>query len=341
MGNEERSEMNKLKKWLVCLGVILLIPFGVSAKSYSSLNLEETLRRENIEHNLSNYKETNDQITIYMFRGEHCGHCQNFLKFLNDSVEEYGTYFKLVSYEVWQNENNAALASEVASHFGLKLSGVPFIVIGEKTYQGYTEKYNEEILSTIKNYYENKQTYKDVVEPLLGEKTNDTTGAAITIIVILAASSIIGFLIYMAKDESKIEEIKEVKKEEKIEITPKTKEEKEVKKVEETKQNSKKKPEKQNLPKLKEESITNKTIQKSKVVSSQKTKNVELPKKKETEVKKQTIGIKKVSASNSKPKKTTSQVAKKEASTVKKDTAKKSTKTTKKVSTSNTPKTKK
>ena len=83
----------------------IIIPVKAFAKEqYKTLNLEETLAEEGIEKKFSNYKETDDQITIYMFRGKGCAYCKKFLEFLNGITEEYGKYFKLVSFESWYND---------------------------------------------------------------------------------------------------------------------------------------------------------------------------------------------------------------------------------------------
>ena len=62
----------------VLLVGLLFIPMLISAdtKEYVSQNLEEALIEEGIEHDLKNYKESDDKINIYLFRGNGCGHCK-------------------------------------------------------------------------------------------------------------------------------------------------------------------------------------------------------------------------------------------------------------------------
>lgn len=340
--------MKKIKNILLVITVVLGIPIVVNAKSYTSLNLDETLTREKIEHDLSNYKETEEQITIYMFRGDRCAYCQSFLKFLNDNVNEYGKYFKLVSFEVWHNENNAALMGEVADHFGKSIKGVPFIIIGDKTFQGYTSSYDTEILETITNYYNNKKTYKDEVKDFLVDKEENTTGAAITIIVILAAVAGVGFLIYMAKEDKNIEEKEKINEialtPEKEEQIPETKKEK--KEENKPKNNLEKKTKSPTLPKLKEEKIVDnkkkETTKKSKAAVTSKSKATNpstLPKKKD-EIKIETKTTSKVKApekeptkkqSTTKVKKTTQpELAAKKSDTEEKKSTSKTTTTAKK-----------
>lgn len=261
------------------MAIVLGIPTIVFAKSYTSLNLEETLTREKIEYNLEEYKETSDQIIIYMFRGDRCSYCQKFLNFLNENVKEYGKYFKLRSFEIWHNENNAALMEDVAEHFNKTTRGVPLIVIGEKVFQGYNSSYDEEILETITNYYNNKDTYNDVVATFLIEKEESTIGSAITIIVLVSAIAGSGLLIYMAKGETTTEE----RKEEAV-ISTKTEEIKQEEKKEEAKPKAPKKTKAPELPKLKE----TKTNEKEKIVVTNNKPKTELPKKKETTTKKTT-----------------------------------------------------
>lgn len=156
---------------IILLGLILL-PFNVSAatksyngKEYKTMNLDEALTQEGIEHNFSNYKETDDQITIYLFRGNGCGFCKKFLTFLNNNIEEYGKYFKVVSFEVWKDSANNKLMKEVADFLDADAGGVPFVIIGDKYFPGYSSEWDEDIKSAIKEEYEKSNRY-DVFEEI-------------------------------------------------------------------------------------------------------------------------------------------------------------------------------
>ena len=96
--------MKKIINFLV-LSLLVLFPLKVLAftelEDYNTLNLEDTLKEESIDLEFDNYEETDDQITIYLFRGKGCGYCRAFLTFLNSITEEYGKYFKLVSFETF------------------------------------------------------------------------------------------------------------------------------------------------------------------------------------------------------------------------------------------------
>ena len=142
---------------------------SIDKSNYNSLNLEETLADEQIKASFSNYEESKDKITIYMFRGKGCDFCRAFLNYLNSITNDYGKYFNLESYEVWNDKNNSNMLNTVAEFLGYNPYGsnfgVPFIIIGNKVFPGYNESFNEEIKETIVNLYNNGEKY-DIFEEL-------------------------------------------------------------------------------------------------------------------------------------------------------------------------------
>lgn len=113
--------------------------------------------------------ETKSKINVYMFRGEGCPHCEEALEFFDKLAEdeEYSNYYNLVKYEVWYDETNAELMQKVAKELKEEASGVPYIVIGEKTFSGYASSYDDQIKEAIKTAYESDD-YKDVVKSVKG-----------------------------------------------------------------------------------------------------------------------------------------------------------------------------
>lgn len=156
--------MKKKIAIIVLMLLSVIIPVKAFAKEqYKTLNLEETLAEEGIEKKFTDYKETDDQVIIYLFRGKGCAYCRKFLEFLNGITDEYGKYFKLVSFESWYNEENSNLLGEISTFMGEQASGVPYIIIGDKVFGGYTESYDESIKTAIKTLYDSKDRY-DVFE---------------------------------------------------------------------------------------------------------------------------------------------------------------------------------
>ena len=158
----------------ILLAMMMLVsPFMVKAvtaddeeidiKKYNTLNFKEILAQEQIKEEFKDYSETDDQITIYLFRGNGCGYCQRFLKFMNGITTEYGKYFKVVGFEVWNDQANSELLGKIADFLGEDAGGVPYIIIGDKVFPGYAESYDEGIKSAIKSLYDSKDRY-DVFE---------------------------------------------------------------------------------------------------------------------------------------------------------------------------------
>ena len=204
--------MNLVKKLLVVLiSAFLIFPINIKAeeKTYKSMNLDEALQEEEIEHDFSNYKENDDQAVIYLFRGKGCGYCRKFLTFINSIVNDYGKYFKVVSYEVWYDQNNAELMSSVANKFGDEANGVPYIIIGDKTWNGYAETYDEEIKSQIKKVYNTKKSkrydiMKEVkVDTPSKESTQETSFGLIAFHVIFALAC--SFLVFLYDRNKRLE----------------------------------------------------------------------------------------------------------------------------------------
>ena len=154
--------MMKLKNKLMLLVILLLgviiLPTTIKAETvYKTLNLKEALAEEQIEEKFKNYKETDDQAIIYLFRGKGCGFCRSFLEFINSITDEYGKYFKVVSYEVWNDSTNSGLLNDVSAFLGQPAGGVPYIVIGDKVFAGYASSYDDDIKATIKKLYDTKK----------------------------------------------------------------------------------------------------------------------------------------------------------------------------------------
>lgn len=158
----------KQKILILIIAMISLFPSFAKAEenSYHSKNLEEALIEEGIEHDLTGYTETEDQAIIYLFRGNGCGYCRSFLTFLNSIVPEYGKYFKVISYEVWQDTDNNLLLNGFSKTLKLEVEGVPFIIIGDQYFAGYANVYDDKIKKAIMDEYENKNKNNMIEEAM-------------------------------------------------------------------------------------------------------------------------------------------------------------------------------
>lgn len=188
--------MKKLKYLVILLIAILIIPFGVFAEGE-----EETNTEENTEEKTEEKKE----VPLYFFRGEGCSHCAEAEEWFKSIEEEYGSYFEIKDYETWYNEENQALMERVAEARGESADGVPYIIIGDKSWNGFAEDYKEEIISEIKNVYEQNESDRyDIMKylPDADEKDKDKSGSSdfVALFFILLVTGGIGFLVYKTRE---------------------------------------------------------------------------------------------------------------------------------------------
>lgn len=188
-----------MKKIVTFLLLVMLVPTMVTAQEVTSETLEETLKKEKIEYNLENYKEEEGKVPVYLFRGQGCSHCHEFLEFVaSDLIKEYGTYFNLVSYEVWNNSNNASLMQEISEYLEDDASGVPYIIIGDKTFNGYAESMDKEIKEAIKKLYDSDNRYdvfKEMKEHPKEKKTSKTNSTTTIVFIIFASIAVIALVV--------------------------------------------------------------------------------------------------------------------------------------------------
>ena len=111
-----------------------------------------------------------DKVNVYMFRGEGCGYCARAIAYFRELIkdDDYKDKFDLVTYEVWNDENNSKLMAAVADELDETVNGVPFIVIGDTAFGGYSSSYNEDIEKAIDDSYSDKK-YKDVVADVISK----------------------------------------------------------------------------------------------------------------------------------------------------------------------------
>ena len=123
----------------------------------------------------SGYKEDDDnKVNVYIFRGNTCGYCLHAIHYFSSIIGEYGKYFNLKTYEVWQNSDNSALMQKAASVLGDDASGVPYIIIGKKSFSGYASSMNSQIEAQIKSEYEKSKSDRyDIMDHL--DEAKDTS----------------------------------------------------------------------------------------------------------------------------------------------------------------------
>jgi len=84
------------------------------------------------------HAETN-QVNAYLFYGNGCPHCAKERQFISDVlIKKYPT-LRVHEYEVYYNGGNVSLLEKAASRLKADVSGVPFLIIGDQYFVGYSD----------------------------------------------------------------------------------------------------------------------------------------------------------------------------------------------------------
>ena len=99
--------------------------------------------------------------TVYFFRGEGCPHCSEALEWFDSLDKKTKDKFELVQYETWYDKENSELMKTVAKTIGDNTNnlGVPYIVIGDKSFIGFRADYESAILAQIDALYGQEDAY--------------------------------------------------------------------------------------------------------------------------------------------------------------------------------------
>ena len=124
----------------------------------SNVNNSEAEESENssfkfAKNTEANIKSSKDKLNVYIFWGDGCPHCKHLAEFLGEKQSEIGDKISLYTFEVWKDKNNLAFLKSFGKFLGENPKGVPYIIIGNKTYSGFSETDEEtkqEIIDLIK-----------------------------------------------------------------------------------------------------------------------------------------------------------------------------------------------
>lgn len=135
------------------------------------------------------YNIKNDEkVNIYLFYSKICPHCQKEEKYFETLKEKYQDKINIYTYEVTENKTNNEIMKSLKKELKENSQGVPFTIIGSKTFLGYDESLNERIENTIESYLdENTKTDNTYTIPIIGKI--EAKNASIILIAI-----IIGFI---------------------------------------------------------------------------------------------------------------------------------------------------
>ena len=163
----------KLLMGILAMVVSFIIPFSVYAK---------------------------EKVNIYVFEGSTCPHCAELKTFLQELQKDdnYKEKFSVNEYEIWHNSSNNELALKVAEAMGDTFDGVPYYVIGNRSFSGFKDSDKETIKKQIDTLYE--EGYRDSIKDIISE--HDSNSYSLTgILVVVGIILVLGAFIYFAQKE--------------------------------------------------------------------------------------------------------------------------------------------
>lgn len=206
--------MKKIKYLIAAFAMMLIFPLGVFASE--EVNAINDSPVEGSEKPVEP-REGNDEVKVYLFWGNGCSYCNLEKEFFAGAEEEYGHLYEIVDYETWEVPENAALMNEVIRVMDQNAEGVPFTVIGNKSWIGFTEDFGDEMIDAIvseskiptesrydvMNFIDEEYLEDTQVSGLgdTGDSSNeDEASPAALVITLIVIGGIIALVIYTRKN---------------------------------------------------------------------------------------------------------------------------------------------
>ena len=161
--------MIKNVKKIAFLFLLLVLLWPISTNALSD-KYEDKLSE------LVGIEKEKEKVHIYFFHGDGCPHCADEEEFLELLKERYDGKYTIYSYETWNSSKNKKLMLEAKKIMGDQENvSVPYLVIGNESFIGYSDSTGKKIELTLKNYLEIISDEEYLVNknkeniPLLGE----------------------------------------------------------------------------------------------------------------------------------------------------------------------------
>lgn len=112
-------------------------------------------------------------VNIYFFHGDGCPHCFTEDAWLEELKKQYDN-IDVHEYEVWYNEENNKRMEQLKEMYQVTSKGVPFTIIGNQVFLGFSEQIGINMEEKIKECSLNG--CQDDAGIILGITTDTTTG---------------------------------------------------------------------------------------------------------------------------------------------------------------------
>ena len=170
--------MKKQIKFLLITLILIFLPLNTLAINKDYIDVVSDITGENINDN---------EVILYLFHGQECPHCEEEREWLKTIRNKYDN-IRFIYYEVWHNENNSNYLKDIFTKLEVTQNSIPFTIIGEKYFIGFSDSTKVEIENAIRYYLEldedNKNNNdKNMYIPLL--KNIDPKNVSIVLVAII------------------------------------------------------------------------------------------------------------------------------------------------------------
>lgn len=112
-----------------------------------------------------------EEVNLYFFWGKGCPHCEKEKALLEQFKNKY-PYLKVYDFEVYGNFQNTSLLQKIGKELDVRVDGIPFTVIGGKSFSGFLETMTPvELADRIEYCY--RKDCPDIVAEIIGIKEKD------------------------------------------------------------------------------------------------------------------------------------------------------------------------
>lgn len=150
----------KKKILLIIITILFLFPINIFALSSDYKDQISDITGAEVEK---------EKINFYLFRGQGCPHCAEEEKWIKSIKKKYKDKVNFYDYEVWYNPYNAEMLEQVSKKLNVDVKGVPFTVIGEKYFSGFSETLKYSMEDTLDEYIGEEYQHRQVKIPFLGK----------------------------------------------------------------------------------------------------------------------------------------------------------------------------
>ena len=151
---------NKKIIFIAITALLVIIIVSLSFFINDSKNLKNNNKIINKKATVESIKFKEKKVNIYFFWGDGCPHCEEEYEFWDSIINDYKNKInKIYGLEVWNNKKNANNMKKFAKFKGDEIKGVPYTIIGEKTFIGFDKSKKKTMKKAIDDAYKSKNSY--------------------------------------------------------------------------------------------------------------------------------------------------------------------------------------